>query len=1224
MSNLLVAIAVFVITVVGALFAVPYFVDWNSYRSNFEEEASRIVGREVQVDGDVTLHLLPTPYFRLEKVRIADASADLTFFKAESLSIKLSIPPMARGIVEANEIEFQRPILRLALDAKDAWNWQSFAQTLGSGGYMPSNVTLTSLKITDGVLALHGPDGNERARLEGLNGELSAPALDGPYRFRGVFVSGGAEREIRLATATPEADGGVRLRASLRLTDTGATYLLDARAADLMGKMRIEGDLTARLPIAGLWQAPPQGSAPARKGMGTEEEHKLDKNEAAFDLKAAVKADVAGAQLSDLSLTFEQDGRPQIVTGSLRANWRNELALDMNISSRWLDLDRITGASEQTGPIESIAKFSARLRDLIPGHGKAAVTLAIDQANLGHDTVGPVQLVLKRSADKLEIQELRVALPGGSRGELQGTIFDTAGQPVVFDGHLALRGTSVARFLTWAANNTLPIEARSDGAFGLRAQITAGNGKAAARDIVGNLSGTTLGGAAQYRWDGRPEVTIALEGPQIDARSFIPAGASLVEMYDFLLRGPEGKQADAQRPAPAKPGWRSAQTDLSLRVSAGQLLTAGRAYRDVTAAMELKGGNLRQLQLRLSGDEGYTVELDGRVDDVGTRPKGTVRGTAKADTAAGIAPLVELAGIPAALRPTDSRGQAAVPLRLAGSMTFGGRAATSVDLMVDGNAGGATVRLNARLDGGADGWRTGRADITATVDSADGARVARLLLPDGALGGSDSGRVLIKATGIPNEGLTTLASFDAGDVSLSFRGQVTPAEAGMKTSGDLDFRASDSAPLVALAGLSPLPRADSVPISGRLSLALGDGSIRVERLAANIGASRLAGHVTLSRTADRRRVDASLDADDVTVARLLAPLLDQRLAIAGAAEAAISGRQSVWPDEPFSAAAFDALEGNLKLNCGRLVVADGVVLEGAKLDIAFGGGKIDISDISGVGLGGQFKARLQIAKAAAGAEVRGALAFGATLEAFANTNPPRASGPVNGTLEFTGRGLSPRALMMTLQGQGKIEFGEAKIDTLWPGAIPLAADAGLKAEPDKLAATVRRGLASSLSTGNLPLQQKAFALELADGQLRVKSFAIDTREGRATGIASLDLRALTFDSQWRLEAKAGVSGVAGKQLPAVIVVYSGPVAALGATEPRIDSAALEQELSARKIERDVEELERLRRLDEQRRQTESERLRKQFEQTPPVQRPSLPSSVPVAPSSREPRPAAPG
>ena len=164
MNNLLIAIAVFIITVVGALFAVPHFIDWNSYRSIFEEEAKNVVGREVQVDGDVKLYLLPTPYFRLEKVRIADTSTTLTepFFKAESLTIKLAIAPIFRGDGRSHDIEFQRPVLHLALDAKDGWNWQSFVQALGSAGYMPSNVTLASLKIADGMLALHGPDGVER------------------------------------------------------------------------------------------------------------------------------------------------------------------------------------------------------------------------------------------------------------------------------------------------------------------------------------------------------------------------------------------------------------------------------------------------------------------------------------------------------------------------------------------------------------------------------------------------------------------------------------------------------------------------------------------------------------------------------------------------------------------------------------------------------------------------------------------------------------------------------------------------------------------------------------------------------------------------------------------------------------------------------------------------------------------------------------------------------
>ena len=215
MSNFFVTIAVFLITVIGALFAIPYFIDWNGYRGVFEEEATRLLGREVRVGGAVNLHLLPTPYFRFERVRIADSSANLqdAFFRADSLTVKLSVPPMFRGAIEANEIELQRPVLRVALDKDDGWNWQSFGQTLGQSVYLPSNVALTSVKIADGVLAVHAPDGTERMRFDGLVGELSAPALDGPYRFRGTFGKGRLEREARISTSRPEPDGTVRFKA---------------------------------------------------------------------------------------------------------------------------------------------------------------------------------------------------------------------------------------------------------------------------------------------------------------------------------------------------------------------------------------------------------------------------------------------------------------------------------------------------------------------------------------------------------------------------------------------------------------------------------------------------------------------------------------------------------------------------------------------------------------------------------------------------------------------------------------------------------------------------------------------------------------------------------------------------------------------------------------------------------------------------------------------------
>jgi uncharacterized protein involved in outer membrane biogenesis len=208
----------------------------------------------------------------LEKVRIADTSVNLQepFFRTDSLTIKLAIPPIIRGVIEANEIELQRPVLRLALDNGDGWNWQSFGEVLGKSIYLPANVALTSVKIVDGVLAVHGPEAG-RTRFEGFNGEFSAPALDGPYRLRGTFGQAGAEREFRINTARPEADGSVRFKASLRAADGATTYTLDARLADIMGKPRIEGDLTARCPFPGCggaarWPARTQKKRPGSTG----------------------------------------------------------------------------------------------------------------------------------------------------------------------------------------------------------------------------------------------------------------------------------------------------------------------------------------------------------------------------------------------------------------------------------------------------------------------------------------------------------------------------------------------------------------------------------------------------------------------------------------------------------------------------------------------------------------------------------------------------------------------------------------------------------------------------------------------------------------------------------------------------------------------------------------------------------------------------------------------
>ena len=84
----------------------------------------------------------------------------------------------------------------------------------------------------------------------------------------------------------------------------------------------------------------------------------------------------------------------------------------MSLASRWLDLDRIAGASEVAGPLESVIPLAIGLRDLLPTDSRSRATFSVDQANVGREAVSGLRLSLARSKDKLEIEELRLGLPG--------------------------------------------------------------------------------------------------------------------------------------------------------------------------------------------------------------------------------------------------------------------------------------------------------------------------------------------------------------------------------------------------------------------------------------------------------------------------------------------------------------------------------------------------------------------------------------------------------------------------------------------------------------------------------------------------------------------------------------------------------------------------------------------------------------------------------------------
>jgi hypothetical protein len=182
-------------------------------------------------------------------------------------------------------------------------------------------------------------------------------------------------------------------------------------------------------------------------------------------------------------------------------------------------------------------------------------------------------------------------------------------------------------------------------------------------------------------------------------------------------------------------------------------------------------------------------------------------------------------------------------------------------------------------------------------------------------------------------------------------------------------------------------------MSARLKLAVDGGTVGMDKLALQLGGTRLTGKIALAPgDGGRRRIDAALSADELSVATVLGPLLDRRFGAASAAEAVLQGQTNPWPDEPFSAPVLDAFEGQIRLSCKRLTLTEGLGMERARLNVLLQPGKVEVKEIGGAALGGEVKADVTIEKMPAGANVRGSLGFGIALEEIPGPRPPKASG----------------------------------------------------------------------------------------------------------------------------------------------------------------------------------------------------------------------------------------
>jgi uncharacterized protein involved in outer membrane biogenesis len=1244
MNNFLLYMGGLLIAALAVLFAVPHFVDWNSYRGVFEAEASRILGRELRVGGAVNVRFLPVPYVSFEKIRIADPGGESgSIIRIDSFTMWLSVPPLLRGVLEAHQVELRRPVLQLATDASGSGNWRTLSMNPGAMPFVPKDVALQSVRILDGAVVVNGPNRNELARLADITGELAAEALDGPYKFKGSLKWDGELRQVRFATAKQDPSGDVRFKAAVDAPASGNSYVLDGRVRDLKAAPKLDGDLTAKLalapptsppaekpvpevaptgappataPIKGDALAPPaiEGAAPDGKAASPATPAAPAAPTAGkpeFDFRAKVTGDTAGVELSDLSATIDTGtGVPQLIAGSAKLSWNDKMRLDVRLDSRWIDLDRLMNHSSSEVPLEAARGLFETVAAALPDEADTNATLDFDQLTLGGEPISNVHFAASRAGGPLEIKGVRASLPGGTRLQLEG-VLTPGGEVPRIDGTVFVSGQSLLRFLGWGFRKPDIGTSRTDGPFALDGRFMLAENVIELTNATAEISETPVAGAVKLSLGQRKQLSVSLEGSKVDAtqiRSGI-LGLGTVKSL-FLGESPAEKDAAAEG------------IDLALKLKLAELADGDRILRDVDAEMSIERGTLSMPRLKFSTPEGLAIDAEGSAKDVVSHPQGAIRAVVSAPNEGAAKAFIRLLDLEAADQTSVERLSRLTPMRVAATLTLHSGETNTSHLAIDGSMGGGRIIAALQLQGGRDGWRKSPADITATITSPNVESLVSALFDARTPAASSAspqqpGQLLLKAAGTPSSGLLTMAEITSDTFSLDYNGRISlPAPDQTAASGTLRVSSADAQSAFALAGLKLGEATASVPLAATLSLDLKDKKLALDTHAMTLGASTIGGKVTMAPTdTGGRTVDASLVADTASFSSLLGAVLARESAEPSSIEppspqpvrrdakptpsgpgavATEAAPVEIWPEQAFDLSALDRLSGKVSARIGSLKVEPGLSITDASLEASFGPKGISVTKLEGTAIGGKLSSKLDFEKALAGVGLNGSLRIdiASTPAATAAAGPGTPGDVAALAVDFSGRALSPAALMASLTGKGSVTAGDATLTGMSPTAVSGVVEAALSGKGPAGGEPLMEAVKAAAKEGEVKLGKIDIPIVIGDGAVKLDKVTLDAADGRSTFSSVIDLASMKLDSEWQIEPKLNRPSAAAQArpyLPAVTVVYTGKLSALSALEPTVSTAALERELSVRKMERDVDQLESLRKQDQARARQERER-----------------------------------
>jgi len=924
-------LAVGLLVVAGLLLAAvlvgPGFVDWNHYKPEIATAVRDASGRDVALDGNISLSLLPAPSLSIADVRVGgppgtDAADTL---QLKSLDVRVALGPLLTGDISVTSVRLVEPVavLEVLPDGRQSWDFgpASKEATSQPGTPVPpsddgTRLSLDHFEVTDGTLIYRDRQSGGEFRVDGIGLEGAAGSLHGPFDVAGTLRYGELPIEFNAAVGrlVPGQVTGLRLMAKLLPAQGNLEFTGSLR--DWATEPVVTGSL--KVSATNVGTLPPVAGANVRAILARP-----------LNVAGNVTASRRDAALNDVRLSLGDIS----ATGAINVGYADDIGFDVALAVNRINLDTLLlnvaeTAGDTPAPGASTPGQSGTAA-AIPDGMTGSINLSVDGVTYQGSVIRQVQLTAGVADGAVTLTRAAALLPGGSDVNLSGRATNSDAGPR-FDGRVEMASDNLRGLLIWLGSDVSRVPG------GRLTQLAATADVSVTPDLleVGNanvrVDGTTLTGGLAYRLQDRPSFGLSVNMDRLNLDGYLPAALPTAEAA--------ATQTTAEQPAIAATGPLSllGAFDANIVATVGQLTYNGVPVKAISTELSLVEGLLNIRQAELADVGGAALRVSGSASGFADQPTVDLTTSIEAADLGGVARLVAI-DLPVT---PDRLGAVSLLGKLSGD-------AETLSIDVSGGVDDATVSVKGSI---ADLMAAPLVDIAYRLDHPSLARLSDMLeltlspdpTADSAIGlngrlvgGTASASLQLKAT--------------LANMQLEAAGEVVGEGDERTFAGDIDLRGDDL--IATLAGLGTGYR-PAVQNPGGFALTTrfnGTASaMQVAALTGSVGPARFEGEGRVTFDGPRPFVVASLATNEIIVDLFLPRPPGETAGGAGTGTAGTARTmpQERWSREPIDLTYLDLADADIELQAAGLVFQDYPFAE-PRLKLSLRDGLLKIDDLTG-------------------------------------------------------------------------------------------------------------------------------------------------------------------------------------------------------------------------------------------------------------------------------------